>query len=124
MSTSLTREALLEKGKHRYAEVEVKDWGTVGIRSLSEFRRSARAAEMFSDEGEPDRDKAMRHRVWSIVDQLMVDENTPMFTNEDVPALLDADTYLVSTLYDAIVEFNGGELYQEKKDESSHSSDS
>ena len=106
MPTTLTRELLLDKGKPRFAFVDVPHLGTVGIRSVSELRQSQRDSTFYDDEGRPREDIYSKTRAFAFVDQLMVDESTPMFSESDIPEILEMDVAIVRPLYQAIKDFN------------------
>lgn len=123
MPTTLTREALLSKAKARYREVEVDGIGLIGIRSLTETQRCVRDQSYYHPEtGEVKEGVLERMRTDAIIDQVMIDESTPMFTAEDVETIRSLDASVTGKLYDAIKSFNG-EL-KPKKDSSADGSES
>ena len=81
--TTLTREALLGKAKPTYQTVEVEGFGTVGIRSCPELQRSRRISALFDAQGNLKEGHKELRRVYMIIDQVMVDEDTPMFTESN-----------------------------------------
>lgn len=109
-TTTLTREALLERAKPRYEEVPVDDWGTIGLRSVSEVQKSRRSAACFDMKGNEVQKNITLRRVHEIVDQVMVDVDTPMFKECDVPMLAELDATKLEPLFAAIRKFNGVEL--------------
>lgn len=115
MSTTLTREALLEKGKPRYEEVTVEGIGVVGIRSVSELRQSQRDTAFYDDSGKPKVDIFEKTRAFAFVDQLMVDENTPMWEESDIEQILEMDKAITRPLYQAIKDFNNEEPAAKKE---------
>lgn len=112
--TTLTREALFEKGKPRYEIVDVPGVGRIGIRSVSEVRASQREARMFDDNGQYVKDFETKVRAWAFIDQLMVDENTPMFKEEDLARIQQMDKAVTRPLYQAIKEFNREDVIKKK----------
>lgn len=118
--TTLTREALLNKAKPRYEVVDVPGVGRVGIRSVSELRKSQRDSRSVDDNGALLKDYAERARAFAFIDQLMVDESTPMFTEADVEEIQAMDHSVTRRLFQAIKEFNG-EDDPRKKDASDDS---
>lgn len=114
MTTSLTRELLLNKAKPKYEEIDLDGFGTIGIRSVTEFKRTTRASAMFKDDGSMNEAIAKKRRVYGIIDQVMVDESTPMFTDDDVEELMNADSYVIDKLYYAIQKFNGEDVAEKK----------
>ena len=106
MATTLTREALLSKSKPIYREVDVKGFGRVGIRQQSEMRRIQRTNQLFDGSGNVNPMHADRRRVYMLIDQLMVDESTPMFSESDIETLMDGGSEHYDPLITAIGEFN------------------
>lgn len=104
--TTLTRERLFEKARVRYEVVTVTGFGEVGIRSGGEVQRSRRAARMWDSEGNPVEESFAKRRVHSIIDQVMVDEKTPMFSDKDADDLGALDATELDALYAAIAKFN------------------
>ena len=104
MSTTLTREAIFEKAKPRTKLVDVPGWGKVWLRSWGEVRRSMRMASIANDDGSEG-----MSRLYRIVDQVLCDETTPMFTDADVPKLAELDGEKLDALNGAIVIFNHDE---------------
>lgn len=114
--TTLTREALLSKAKPRYEVVDVPGVGQVGIRSVSEVRASQREARMFDDNGNYVKDFETKVRAWAFIDQLMVDEKTPMFEESDLASIQQMDKAVTRPLYQAIKEFNREDSIKKKGD--------
>lgn len=104
--TTLTREALLNKAKLRFDWYDIEGLGRVGIRTQSELQRSIRATN-YNDNN--------KHlwRIWQIVDQVMVDEKTPMFDDSQAEMLYDLDPSVLDRIMVAINQHNGD---SEKKD--------
>ena len=121
--TTLTREALLAKATPRFEWVEVEGFGTVGLREPSELVRSRRSAQLFDADGNLVQSHNERRRVYSIIDQVMIDETTPMFSEADLTELLALASFKLDPLYVAIQVFNA-EIDPGKKDESGESSES
>lgn len=124
MGTTLTREALLDKGKPRYETVEVDGVGTVGIRSVSELRRSQREYAVVGISRDPGDDAEARIRTYAIIDQIMADESTPMFTDADTEMIFGLDSALTRQLYEAIKVFNKEEPAKKNGSVTNDSSDS
>ena len=120
MTTTLTKEALLDKCKARYEEVEVEGFGTVGIRSVSPVKQSLRTSSYFDDDGKFSEAEGAKRDIYKLIDQVMIDENTPMFTDADFSALDALDSAKLDPLFAAINIFNG---VQKKEDPSAPSSD-
>jgi len=107
--TTLTREALFEKAARRYEVVDVDGWGKVGIRSRSQVGKSRRETAMFDDDGKLIRSVYDMRQIHMLIDQLMVDETTPMFTESDVEALGELDGVKLEPLHAAVWLFNATE---------------
>lgn len=107
--TTLTREKLFEKAKLRYQVVDVPGFGKVGIRSGGEVQRSRRAARMWDSNGNPVEESFAQRRVHAIIDQVMLDESTPMFSEKDAKDLGALDSNELDPLFAAITKFNEGE---------------
>lgn len=123
MPATLTREALFDKGKPKYREVEVPGWGTVGIREVTQLLASRRAGQLFDDNGKLKNDVFALRNVYMLIDQLMVDESTPMFTEADVAELSDLGSAQVNSLLAVITNFNE-EVTPQKNEPSLDSSES
>jgi len=117
MTTTLTRQFLLDQGKPKYAEVDVPGWGIVGIREVSQLLASKRAGQLFDDNGKLKDNVFALRNVHMIVDQLMENETTPMFTEADVPVLSELGASKLNPLLAVIANFND-EVTPQKKDES------
>ena len=123
MPTSLTKEILLEKTKCRYEEVEIDGWGTIGIRSVSPVKRSHRMSKMFDDNGNIKQEEVDKRDVLRLIDQLMVDENTPMFSEADFDTLVETDAARWDPINEAIRVFNGEEPEKNDSGDTSKNSD-
>lgn len=115
--TTLTREALLGKGKPRYEVVDVPGIGKVGIRSVSEVRKTQRESKSVDENGKVLPDYSEKVRAWAFIDQLMVDESTPMFAESDLVAIQEMDHAITRPLFQAIKDFNREDEDKGKKDE-------
>lgn len=104
--TTLTKQALLDKAKPRYEEVEVAGVGTIGIRSISEFRQSQRDAKLYGQDGKITDEGLSRARAYELIDQLMADQKNPMFTEADLESILEMDAGVTRPLYQAVKDFN------------------
>ena len=96
---TLTKEQLLEKAKPKFAWVEIEGFGKVGVRSWSQVQQSRRIA-LNTPENLP---------AYQLIDQLMQDEETPMFTEADLAALNESDSGQLAPLFTAIEAFNGND---------------
>ena len=117
MATTLTREQLLNKAKARYEEVDVPGLGTVGIRSLDRAKIDLRSSSWFDDEGNLIDAKFALRNVYMIIDQVMVDENTPMFSADDIDVVSGLDGAMLNPLISAVQEFNNEAEPVKKKEE-------
>ena len=105
--TTLTREQLLGKAaKVRYEEVEIDGIGTVGIRQRTRLQESRRTFAMFDASGKFDNDKAVLQPFWRLIDQVMVDESTPMFSESDIATLGALPEGELDELFTAVQRFN------------------
>lgn len=123
MATTLTREAFLEKGKPEYREVEVPGWGVVGFRAISNLQVSKRQGQMIDEKGKVKADVFALRDAFAIIDQVMVDENTPMFTSNDADLIANMDDVKLQPLLEALASFRN-EVSPQKKIESEDSSES
>lgn len=105
--TTLTREILTAKCKQRYEVVEIPEWGQIGIRSTPEVKRTQRFSRMYDDNGQRIEQQRGMRRVYQIIDQVMADENTPMFTDADAAEIAQWDGEKLDYIMAAIVKFNG-----------------
>ncbi len=105
---SLTKAGLLENARGRFSWIEdVPHFGTVGVRSCPQLEFSMRWVTYADQEtGEvipAERAKAVIHE---IIDQIMLDEKTSMFTDEDFDELAALDSERLTFLTAAIRKFN------------------
>ena len=123
MATTLTRESLLGKCERRIDRVEVDGFGEVLIRSPDELTRSRRVSGLFDENGSQNQRNLSLRRVHDIIDHVMADESTPMFTERDCDAIASLDSYKLDALVMAIQAFKD---VDEKKEqvESSDTSES
>jgi|DEB0MinimDraft_4_1074332.scaffolds.fasta_scaffold03861_9 hypothetical protein len=117
MTTTLTREQLLNKAKARYEEVDVPGLGTVGIRSLDRAKIDLRSSTWFDDNGNLVEEKFALRNVYMIIDQVMIDESTPMFSAEDVSVVSALDGAMLNPLISAVQAFNNDGDSVKKKGE-------
>lgn len=121
MATTLTKELLVNKAKPVYREVDVKGFGRVGIRQRSELKRLRRTNQLFDDLGNRVQIHHDRRRAYLLIDQLMIDENTPMFSESDLDSIMDLGSEHFDPLIVAINQFNE-ELEKNELGESDDSS--
>ncbi len=117
MATTLTREQLLSKAKARYEEVEIEGLGTVGIKSMDRAKVDLRASSWFDEDGKLIDEKFALRNIYMIIDQVMVDENTPMFSGEDLQLVSELDGTMLNPLISAVQQFNNDGEPVKKKDE-------
>ena len=117
-TTVLTKEALIKIAAPEFKWVEVAGMGRVGLRSVPEKKRMRRSYEASRNGARTTGD--LGFRVKMIIDQVMTDEQTPMFDESDAEMLMGLSGPKLDPLVAAIHEFNG-EL---EKNEQSDSSDS
>ena len=92
--------------KVRYEEVEIDGIGTVGIRQRTRLQESRRTFAMFDASGKFDNDKAVLQPFWRLIDQVMVDESTPMFSESDIATLGALPEGELDELFTAVQRFN------------------
>jgi len=104
--TTLTREALFNSAKIETEKVEVAEFGSVLLRQQSELMRLRRESQLFDSRGNLVAKHQERRRVYTIIDQVMNEDATPMFSDADVDDLLGLCSKKLDPLYVAIQEFN------------------
>ena len=104
---TLTRAKLISTAAPRYELIEVEGFGKVGLRSVAQMQLSRRYVS-YTDplSGATLPDEQAKSGIHKLIDQLMTDEKTPMFTDEDIDLLAGLDAEKLSPLYDAIDVFN------------------
>lgn len=101
---SLTKAQLLDKCKPRVELVkDVPGFGDVWIRSYPQAKMSSRSTSLADGDGNADFSLA---DVFSIIDQVMIDKDNMMFTDDDIDTLADADAGQLAPLVMAIRSFN------------------
>lgn len=122
----MTRSQFLGKlRKPIYKEVEVDGFGTIGLKQRTRLQESRRTYAMFGDNGKVDQGKAALYDFYRIIDQVMVDENTPMFSDADIDLLANSAEGELDGIFAALAEFNSEVDDDPKKsEESSESSES
>lgn len=106
MSTTLTREAFFQKTKPRVETVDVEGFGQVMIKSVKPSVKSRRDATLMDSEGNLIDGYITSNQLFAIVDQVMVSENEPMFTDDDLPELREVDYHKLEPLIAAVARFN------------------
>jgi len=115
LATTITKQQLLNAVKPKTKTIIVEGLGELLIRSTGEVQRSRRTARLYDETGKLNEETFALRRIHAIVDQVMADEKTPMFTEQEARELFDSDSHMLDKIYAAIVEFNGEEVG--KKDE-------
>lgn len=108
-TTTLTREALLEQAQPEFTWATIEGIGRVGIRSVSEVQRSRRIASLFDADGNIIPEHRALRRVHLIIDHLMADETTPMFTDADINQLGALDGAKLDVYVAAINHITGSQ---------------
>jgi hypothetical protein len=104
---SLTKEKLFELAQPRFQWVEIEGFGKVGIQSVSRLRASQREASYRDPQtGELIPEELAKADLYTLVDQVMIDEKTPMFDDSDVPRIAELSAAALSNLFVAINDFN------------------
>ena len=109
---SLTRKAFFNELAVKPVSVDVGN-KVVWVRPLSEVKRSTRSVEAFDDKGELRPDYMAKRRVISIVDQICDEDGNLLFTDADIPKLLELDSSKIDPFYVAIAEVTGDDLGNE-----------
>ncbi len=105
---SLTKAALLEKAQGKFAWVDdVPIFGTVGVRSCPQLESSMRWVTYTDQEtGKIIPEERAKGPIHEIIDQIMLDETHPMFTDADFEMLAELDADKLAHLLTAIRTFN------------------
>jgi hypothetical protein len=105
---SLTKAALCEKAQATFAWVEdVPIFGTIGVRSCPQLESSMRwVTYTDQDTGKVIPEERAKGPIHEIIDQVMIDETTPMFTDEDFDLIAAFDAEKCSHLLTAIRTFD------------------
>ena len=104
---SLTKKALLENmmkasdPPHKLGEFF---GSTVYCKKMSELKRTRRAVSMFDGEEISDKYRE-RARVLTIIDHLCDEEGKMLFTEKDIPSLMDVQSDVLDDLTDAIAKW-------------------
>lgn len=107
---SLTKAALFEQAKPRFEWVDVPPFGKIGIRSVSRLRRTQRESSYRDPEtGELIPAVLELAEAHVLIDQIMIDEQTPMFDESDAGAIGQLDAAKLGPLLEAVAVFNGAE---------------
>lgn len=104
-----TREAFLGGFKRRFKTVDVPLLGKVKIGSQSEKERQAFEAWIRDKKGQIREDRRKISRIKYIVDCVYTVDEVRMFSDADIPALLEVDLDYVVTdrLFDEIINWIG-----------------
>ena len=105
---SLTKQRLFELAKPRFAFVDVPIYGKVAIRSVSRLRASQREASYRDPQtGELIAEEIAKADLYTLIDQVMISETEPMFTDDDLETLASFGAEMLVPLFVAVNEFNG-----------------
>ena len=107
--STLTRELLIKKTRPRFAWVQVEGFGRVGLRSIDQLQASRRIYSAQTPDGKPIPGAEELVLVHRIIDHVMTDENTPMFSDADVELIQGMDADALGPLIQAIEEFAGAD---------------
>ena len=102
--TTLTREALLNKGAPRITSAEIPGIGSCKIRSRTESQNARRVWQLQAVAS--DHRRKLLARVHVIIDQLLTDDGQPMFTEDDADDIGELDTNLLDAILDVIADHN------------------
>ena len=106
MATTITKEQLLNAVKPKSKLINVDGIGELLIRSTGEVQRSRRTARLYDENGKLNEETFSLRRIHAIVDQVMADETTPMFTEKEAKKLFDSDSHVLDKIYAAIVSLD------------------
>lgn len=107
---SLTKAALFDKIKPRCEQVDVPGFGKVFIRTCPNLKFTSRWVS-YADPatGEIIAEERAKSSIHELIDQVYVDEKTPMFSDDDFETLAEGDPERLAPLNDAVREFNNGD---------------
>ena len=116
--TTITREQFLQAAPQRYDTVHVEGFGVIGLRSVSEMQKSKRLAQRYAANGQMVPIQVATQDLYAIIDHVMIDESTPMFTDADLDLLGAMDSARLAPVFEAINAFNAAERELEKNEPS------
>ena len=102
---SLTKQQFLAAAKGDYKVVDVDGFGQIGVRSCPQLQFSLRITsyrDPVTQKVIPE--EAAKADVHRIIDQVMVNETTPMFTDEDIDTLQGLSSSKLGPLLEALEE--------------------
>ena len=106
---SLTKEALLEGAKDDPPHLLGEFFGhKVFVKPMSELKRSRRLAGMFDDDGKLKPAYLERARVYAITDHVCDEEGNNLYSDKDVPDLLNLSCEKIEPLHEAIKDWIEG----------------
>lgn len=100
---SITKEMLLNYAKPDIKEIDVPGIGILRVRPVSELRRSQRQAQYFKPNGQADDLQWGRRRLHRMIDQLVDEKGDPLFTDNDIPELVELDSHRLDAIYGALI---------------------
>lgn len=100
-STSLTRQALLDKLTVEVTRVEIEGFGVVYVKPRTELQRTQRQAKMWKNEKIVESEFGKR-RLYDIIDHVCDENGENLFSEKDVKTLSECDSYKIDPLYMAI----------------------
>ena len=106
MTTTLTRDEFIQKAKRIYREVDVPGFGRVGLRQRPETSRMVEFLRYLDRNGNTNPEQAKFRRAHLIIEQVMIDENTPMFSADDIDMIGEMGSENLDQLFAAINQFN------------------
>ena len=104
---SLTKQQFFEKAKPTVEEIDVPDFGTVWVRSvpaLTVARREVSARDSTTG-GYADGQMELIE-FYRLIDQVMMNETEPMFSEDDIDALSQVDDRMLAPYRYAVSTFN------------------
>ena len=107
MTTSLTKQLLLDHCKIEVKEVNIEGMGVLHVKPTSELQRSKRIADMFDSKGNLTSESKQRRRVNLIIDHLCDQDGNAMFNEGDAKDLLALDGSKLDPFIEAVMLING-----------------
>ena len=106
LKTSMTRAALQNKCKPTVEQIDVDGVGKILVRSCPALQKSRRYAESTDSQGRFNAKAKELQYIHMIIDQLMEDEDTPMFTDKDADEIGQWDSLYMESIVAAIGDWN------------------
>lgn len=106
-TTIVTRDAFLQAAKRRYADVTIREFGTVRIQSMTAGEQARIAAASFESNEKKRADKLSQVQALYIATCLVDEQNARIFSDNEVEHVLRMDARIAAKIYDAISKHCG-----------------